>query len=317
MLRASAPCAEPAQAREPGAGVAGLTVFYDGACPLCQREISFYKRREGADGISWVDVNDVPKCEVAPGLSKDQALARFHVLNADGRLLTGGAAFAGLWAALPGFRVWGRLFQARPLAWTLDRAYDLFLPIRPRLQALVMARQAREDGALPTWLTRDLRSDHAGEKGAVAIYRGILAVSRAADIRTFAEAHLKTEQEHLELIETVLPRSTQSAFLPLWRVAGFLTGAVPALFGRKAVFATIGAVETFVDRHYAGQVERLSREAIHPEIRALLERCRQDEVRHRDEAQAALHGAPGAMARAWGWMVGAGSAAAVSVARRV
>ena len=32
---------------------------------------------------------------------------------------------------------------------------------------------------IPAWLRRDLRSDHAGESGAVEIYRGILAVSRS------------------------------------------------------------------------------------------------------------------------------------------
>ena len=38
---------------------------------------------------------------------------------------------------------------------------------------------------------------------------------------------------------------------------GWLTGALPALFGRKAIFATIEAVETFVDHHYAQQIARL------------------------------------------------------------
>ena len=294
-----------------------LTVFYDGACPLCDREISFYRRRKGAGGVSWVDVSRSPEEEVAPGLSKERALARFHVRNADGTIVSGGAAFAGLWAVLPGFRLLGRLFQIRPLTWALNRAYVLFLGFRPRLQNLVSRRQACRTDALPDWLVRDLRSDHAGETGAVAIYRGILALSRSAEIRTFAAAHLKTERQHLELIETVLPRRDRSIFLPLWRAAGFVTGAVPALFGRRAVFATIDAVETFVDRHYADQVDRLSRAGTHAELRTLLERCRPDEVCLRDEARGSLVGPPGAVTRVWCWMIAAGSAAAVAVARRV
>ena len=74
-------------------------------------------------------------------------------------------------------------------------------------------------GALPAWPIRDLRSDHAGETGAVAIYRGILAISRSNEIHSFGEAHLQTEQQNLQLIETILPRNARSAFLPLWRVA--------------------------------------------------------------------------------------------------
>ncbi len=294
-----------------------LTVFYDGACPLCEREIAFYKRRRGAEGVSWVDVSRSRGDQVAPGLSKERALARFHVLDAEGRLVSGGEAFAKLWRALPGFRRLGQVFQARPHMWLLNGAYDLFLPMRPRLQALVRARQSSKHGRIPAWLTRELRSDHAGETGAVAIYRGILAVSRNAEIRRFAAAHLKTERRHRELIETVLPLKARSLFLPIWRVAGFLTGAIPSLFGSRAVFATIDAVETFVDRHYADQVGRLSREGTHAEIRALLERCREDEVLHREEARHAFDGSPGPITRGWGRLVSAGSAAAVAVARRV
>ena len=112
-------------------------VFYDGACPLCEREIAFYKRRKGADGVAWVDVSSAAQEQIAPGLNRNQALGRFHLQNGDGSLVSGGKAFAALWTALPGFRFWGRLFQSQPLAWVLDRAYDAFLTFRPRLQAIM------------------------------------------------------------------------------------------------------------------------------------------------------------------------------------
>ncbi len=292
------------------------SVLYDGACPLCQREIAFYRRQRGADRIEWIDVSRAPPDQVAPGLSIDEALARFHVLASDGTLRSGGAAFAELWTALPGFRFFGRLFQVWPLTWTLERAYLLFLRFRPLLQNLVAGREVGSYEILPAWLVRDMRSNHAGETGAIAIYRGILALSRSAEVRTFAEAHLKTERQHLAQIEKVLPIKSKSLFLPLWGGAGFVTGALPALFGPKAVFATIDAIETFVDRHYAGQVERLSRAGTHEEIRALLERCRLDEVSHRNEARRSLAHPPGAIARVWCWMIASGSAVAVAVARR-
>ena len=128
-----------------------LTVFYDGGCPLCVREIGFYRRRKGADEIRWVDVSEIPvseigsspagEGEVAPGLSCRQALARFHVLDSDGRLVSGGEAFAVLWRALPGFRLLGRLCRVPPLPRILNFAYDRFLKIRPWLQARVRARR--------------------------------------------------------------------------------------------------------------------------------------------------------------------------------
>lgn len=170
---------------------------------------------------------------------------------------------------------------------------------------------------LPAWLVAELRSDHAGETGAVLIYRGILAISRDAAVRDFAARHMATEQGHLDLLDTLLPPSQRSRLLPIWRVAGWLTGALPALFGPRAVFATIDAVETFVDHHYQQQLDRLDAEGILPDIRAALARCQEEEVHHRDEARGLGTAPPGLLLRGWAWLVGAGSAAAVTAAKRV
>jgi ubiquinone biosynthesis monooxygenase Coq7 len=174
--------------------------------------------------------------------------------------------------------------------------------------------------AWPRPLWRELRTDHAGEAGAVMIYRGILAVSRDPRVRAFARVHLETEARHLALIEAVVPPAGRSRLLPLWRVAGWLTGALPALAGARAVYATIAAVETFVDAHYAAQtalIDRLEPTAALGELRALLESCREDEVHHRDDARAHLGGAPAAWLAPWLWLVAAGSSSAVRVSRRI
>jgi ubiquinone biosynthesis monooxygenase Coq7 len=170
---------------------------------------------------------------------------------------------------------------------------------------------------LPAWLDAELRSDHAGETGAVMIYRGILAVSRDPGVRDFATRHRATEQGHLALIEAVLPPARRSRLLPLWRIAGWLTGALPALAGPRAVYATIDAVESFVDHHYQQQIDRLDAEGGHPALRAMLARCQEEEVHHRDEARGLAAAPPGPLLRGWAWMVGAGSAAAVAAARQV
>ena len=120
-----------------------LTVFYDGACPLCAREIGFYRRRVDADEVCWVDISQQQGRQVAPGLSRDAAIARFHVRSPDGTLESGGAAFSRLWSAMPGFKWLGRLTRIAPIAWLLERAYRLFLRVRPRLQRLAADRQAK------------------------------------------------------------------------------------------------------------------------------------------------------------------------------
>ncbi len=166
-------------------------------------------------------------------------------------------------------------------------------------------------------LLGDIRSDHAGETGAVMIYRGILAGASDPDIRRFASAHMKTEQGHLDLLDTLLPPGQRSVLLPVWRVAGWLTGFLPTLAGRHAVYATIDAVETFVDHHYEEQIRKLPLEGPGGALRAALRVCQEDEVHHRDEARALQQSQPTGLLRLWVWAVAAGSRAAVSAARRV
>lgn len=169
----------------------------------------------------------------------------------------------------------------------------------------------------PHWLVQEMRSNHAGEAGAVMIYRGILAVSRDPEVRAFAEHHLHTEQSHLELIEALPDYTQRTRLLRIWRLLGWVTGALPALFGRHWVFATIDAVETFVDHHYQSQLDRLMD---HPELaglRADLARCQEDEIAHRDEARALAGPVRSTPLRAWCWMVATGSASAVNAARRL
>ncbi|MDJ0614493.1 MAG: DUF393 domain-containing protein [Rhizobiaceae bacterium] len=111
-----------------------LTVFYDGECPICTREIGFYKTCEGAGDIEWLDITQSDKAILHPGLSREDALARFHVLTPGGKLIAGGPAFAQMWTRLRKFKWLGRVLSVAPISWVLDRIYDLLLVIRPLLQ---------------------------------------------------------------------------------------------------------------------------------------------------------------------------------------
>lgn len=170
---------------------------------------------------------------------------------------------------------------------------------------------------LPPWLIADLRSDHAGETGAVYIYKGILAISRNDAVRAFAQRHLVTEEKHLSLLTSLLLPKQRTLLLPLWRVMGWLTGALPSVFGATAVFATVEAVETFVDQHYQNQIYRLSPAGPYSQLRQLLVDCQQDECSHRDEAAQLAGRRLGLGLKMWQWVVGVGSQLAVICAKRV
>jgi ubiquinone biosynthesis monooxygenase Coq7 len=188
-----------------------------------------------------------------------------------------------------------------------------------RAQILNASRLALAPGdILPAEVFANLRTDHAGEVGAVFIYQGVLQFARDPMLRAFAEHHLVTEQKHLLLIAGWLPKAEYSRLLPLWKLAGFLTGALPALFGSKAVYATIEAVETFVNQHYEDQIRALDSQPELSDLRQTLLDCQADEVAHRDEAAAALGSTrPNLVLRAWCTMVGIGSKAAVSLIRHI
>ena len=315
----------------------GLTVLYDGSCPLCRREISVYQGLSASQPLSFQDVSN-PALVPPAGMETQTLMARFHVQLADGRLESGARAFIALWAVLPGWRWLARLGRLPGVTPLMEWCYLGFLRVRPAMQALAR-RWDRETGpavrtGLPIELLRELRTDHAGETGAVMIYRGVLAVTSDPALRVFAQHHLATEQRHLDLINTVMPRRLRSALLPIWRLSGWLTGALPACVGPKAVYATIQAVETFVDRHYADQIRQI--DALlspHPgtvpdaartarvgelqSLRTMLEKCRLDEVLHRDEAARLWDGSASVLLRWWQATVGRGSAWAVVVCRRL
>lgn len=128
-------------------GKARPAVFFDGGCPLCSAEITAYRKCRGAQDIDWIDVAAVSDGAdggaLAPGLTRQAALRRFHVRRGDGEIVSGGAAFAELWACLPAFALAGRIARGWPFRIVLEGAYRLFLPLRPRLQKWLLRRQRR------------------------------------------------------------------------------------------------------------------------------------------------------------------------------
>ncbi len=121
-----------------------ISVFYDGACPICTREINYYEKLDSNRNVNWVDITKTDKEMITSGLTKSQALARFHIMAEDGRLYSGGTAFAKLWTQLPYFKYLGYLFQYPPMSWILDIVYVIFLRVRPAIQSLFQQKQNNE-----------------------------------------------------------------------------------------------------------------------------------------------------------------------------
>jgi 3-demethoxyubiquinol 3-hydroxylase len=125
---------EPVQ--EPIKEASTLTVLYDGACPLCRREIDIYRGLQplrSDSKVCFADVTDAA-LPLPPDTTREQLLARFHVRGRDGELLSGAQAFLALWAALPGWRWLALAGRVPGAAWLMEHTYKLFLRWRPTLQ---------------------------------------------------------------------------------------------------------------------------------------------------------------------------------------
>lgn len=110
-----------------------VIVWFDAECPLCVREIALMRRLDRRGAIEFINVHDGAACP----LDRETLLARLHARDVDGQLLSGAAAFAAMWRALPLLRPLGLAARWRPCLAVLEVGYRLFLRLRPRLQSLV------------------------------------------------------------------------------------------------------------------------------------------------------------------------------------
>jgi predicted DCC family thiol-disulfide oxidoreductase YuxK len=113
-----------------------VTVWFDGTCPLCRREIALMRRMDRRGRIAFVDV---AAPDTACPIDRRTLLARFHA-EEDGRLYSGAAAFAAMWRAIPMLRPLGLLARRPAMLRLLEAAYVRFLRVRPALQRWAGAR---------------------------------------------------------------------------------------------------------------------------------------------------------------------------------
>ncbi|MEM6513113.1 MAG: DUF393 domain-containing protein [Pseudomonadota bacterium] len=114
---------------DPATTPPAVTVWFDSQCPLCVREIALMRRLDVRGAIDFVDVYTG-----ACPLDQKTLLARFHAQEAGEPVVSGAAAFAAMWRAIPRLAPLGRLARYRPVLWVLERLYRGFLFARPAMQ---------------------------------------------------------------------------------------------------------------------------------------------------------------------------------------
>ncbi len=125
-----------------------ITVYYDGLCPVCSREVALYRRLDRPGRIAWRALAVDEPAGSAPDPERrdftlQQALTLLHVRDADGALRIGLEAHLLMWRQLPGFRLLAWATRRCPLLhWGLGHAYLAFTSRRP---GLALRRRAAEN----------------------------------------------------------------------------------------------------------------------------------------------------------------------------
>ena len=113
-----------------------LTLFYDGACPLCQAEILFLSGRNQAKLLDFIDINSAQFDPQKVGVSCEAALAAMYGQFASGQLIQGVSVFPEAYRRVNLPRMaW--LFSRKPLQPFLNLAYRFFAKNRHTISSLL------------------------------------------------------------------------------------------------------------------------------------------------------------------------------------
>lgn len=122
-----------------------LTVYYDGKCGLCRREIRYYRNIAPPEQFDWVDITEQPKRFRANGLQLSDGLRELHVQEAEGKIHKGIDAFIHIWQRLPYWHLLARVLSLPGIKWLANRAYGVFA--RWRFARLTHCQLAMEEEA--------------------------------------------------------------------------------------------------------------------------------------------------------------------------
>ncbi|MTH96280.1 DUF393 domain-containing protein [Roseibium sp. RKSG952] len=103
-----------------------ITVYFDGKCGLCTREINYFKRRQAQKSIIWQDIARHPEDLQGRGITQTEALMMMHVEDDAGHLHKGVDAFIVMWGQFRGWNLLAKFVSLpgiRPAAGALYRVF--------------------------------------------------------------------------------------------------------------------------------------------------------------------------------------------------
>ena len=115
-----------------------VTVYFNGDCPVCSREIGHYQRvaRSNAPELAFCDLAQHPGALAGHGLDDVAAKRRLYATDSEGRLVGGIDSFLLIWERLPLWRRLVPIVRLAPVRRVADIVYErLLVPALLRLNS--------------------------------------------------------------------------------------------------------------------------------------------------------------------------------------
>ena len=109
-----------------------LTVFFDGACPICDREIALMRRLDRRGRLKFSDFSQPDFVPTSINISPAELGRIIHARWGDGTIITGVDVFRAMWEAV-GLGFLARLSRLSLVEPLVVRAYAWFARNRLRL----------------------------------------------------------------------------------------------------------------------------------------------------------------------------------------
>ena len=103
-----------------------ITVFYDGKCGLCSKEINHYRKIAPNGIFDWQDITKSTDDLKKEGISLPQGLKLLHAKDDNGQLHVGVDAFILIWKQLKLWRILAAVVAFPIIRQTTNIAYRAF-----------------------------------------------------------------------------------------------------------------------------------------------------------------------------------------------
>ncbi|MRI33983.1 DUF393 domain-containing protein [Endozoicomonas sp. OPT23] len=107
-----------------------ITVYYDGLCPLCTREVAKWRKAAFDCEMEWLDITDNDELLISHGIDPDKALLELHTRTSDGVIRTSIESYSLMLKHLPRWKVFGWVMGLYGVRHFLKWVYDWLTRVR-------------------------------------------------------------------------------------------------------------------------------------------------------------------------------------------